>query len=348
MEKTNILLTSAGRRSYLVDYFRQAIGGDGKVYAANSTRISTALEAADEAIVTPLIYDADYIPFLINICKKKQIQAIIPLLDIDLPVIANHEEDFQKTGTRIITADKNILEICNDKWKTVHFFEECGFNAVPTYLDLDTAIHDLRKGILDYPVIVKPRWGMGSIAIYEADNEEELMVLFRKVQKDIFKSYLKFESKYDTKNCVLIQKKLAGQEYGIDSICDLNGDHITTIVRKKIGMRSGETDCAQIVSDPGIKEFGRQLALHTKHAANMDVDLFVVDGKIFPLEMNARFGGGYPFSHIAGIDLPRAIIKWLRNEEIGGELSNEKVGMIIQKDISMRILNVKENGYESI
>ena len=348
MKKVNILLTSAGRRSYLVDYFRQAIGGCGKVYASNSTRISTALEAADEAIVTPLIYDADYIPFLIDICKKKEIHAVIPLLDIDLPVIAKHKEDFQKIGTKLITSDKNILEICNDKWKTVHFFEECGFNTVPTYLDPDTAIRDLQKGILDYPVIIKPRWGMGSIAIYEADNEEELTVLFKKVQKDVFKSYLKFESKNDIENCVLIQKKLVGQEYGIDSICDLNGNYITTIVRKKIGMRSGETDCAQIVSDPKIKEFGRRLALHTKHTANMDVDLFVVDGKIFPLEMNARFGGGYPFSHAAGIDLPQAIIKWLRNEETGDELFNEKVGLIIQKDISMRVINVKENGRESI
>ena len=340
MEKINILLTSAGRRSYMVDFFRQAIGGEGKVYAANSTIISTALEAADEAIVTPLIYDEDYIPFLINFCKKKQIHAIIPLFDIDLPVLAKHEEDFQKIGTRLIIADEDILEICNDKWKTTQFFKQHGFNVIPSYLNPDQAIRDLQEGILDYPVIIKPRWGMGSIDIYEADNVEELTVLYKKVQKDILKSYLKYESTSDIENCVLIQKKIVGQEYGIDIICDLDGNYITTIVRKKLGMRSGETDCAQIINNPKIKEFGRQLASFTKHAANMDVDLYVVDGEIFPLEMNARFGGGYPFSHIAGINLPQAIIKWLRNEEIGDELLNERVGMIIQKDISMRILKI--------
>lgn len=32
----NILLTSAGRRTYLVEYFKKALGGQGKVYASNS------------------------------------------------------------------------------------------------------------------------------------------------------------------------------------------------------------------------------------------------------------------------------------------------------------------------
>ena len=34
------------------------------------------------------------------------------------------------------------------------------------------------------------------------------------------------------------------------------------------------------------------------------------------LEMNARFGGGYPFSHMAGVNLPKAIIHWLNDEEL--------------------------------
>ena len=32
----NILLTSAGRRTYLVEYFKEALAGHGKVYASNS------------------------------------------------------------------------------------------------------------------------------------------------------------------------------------------------------------------------------------------------------------------------------------------------------------------------
>jgi len=45
----NILLTSAGRRTYLVQYFKEVLAEKGKVHASNS-EWSTALEVADEAV----------------------------------------------------------------------------------------------------------------------------------------------------------------------------------------------------------------------------------------------------------------------------------------------------------
>ena len=60
----NILLTSAGRRSYLVQYFKEALkmaGCGGAVHAANS-QPAASFAAADRTVVTPLIYDQYYIP----------------------------------------------------------------------------------------------------------------------------------------------------------------------------------------------------------------------------------------------------------------------------------------------
>ena len=51
--------------------------------------------------------------------------------------------------------------------------------------------------------------------------------------------------------------------------------------------------------------------------------------------MNARFGGGYPFSHQAGANLPKAIINWLNNESIKQSLFKVKTGMVLQKDIKI-------------
>ena len=71
----NILLTSAGRRTYLVNYFKEALrmaGFTGLVHAANSES-SPAFFAADRQVITPLIYDSEYIPFLLDYCKKWEI-----------------------------------------------------------------------------------------------------------------------------------------------------------------------------------------------------------------------------------------------------------------------------------
>ena len=103
----NILLTSAGRRSYLVQYFKEALrlgGCGGLVHAANSCQCP-AFACADRSVVTPIIYDQGYIPFLLEYCKREEIGMLIPLFDIDVPVLAAHREAFASAGTVVVTAD---------------------------------------------------------------------------------------------------------------------------------------------------------------------------------------------------------------------------------------------------
>lgn len=338
-KRLNLLFTSAGRRSYLIEFFKEALGDSGRVFAANSNWISTALHAADESVVTPLIYSNEYIPFLLEYCNAHQIDAIIPLFDIDSLVLSKHRLAFEERGTRIITADSTIVDICNDKWKTYTFLKENGFPSIPSFLSLKDAKNALDSEQIKYPLIVKPRWGMGSIAIYQADNDEELRVLFNKAQREVFNSYLKYESIADSDQCVMIQQRIVGQEYGMDNICDLNGNYITTVLRKKLGMRSGETDCAEIVENNKLSEVAKELALLTKHCAIMDIDVIISENVPYILEMNARFGGGYPFSHIAGVNLPRAIVSWLRGEDADDMCFSIQYGTIAQKGISIISLN---------
>lgn len=334
----NILFTSVGRRSYLIKYFREALGGMGKIYATNSIEHSTAFKYVDDHAVSPLIYSEEYIPFLLDCCKKWDIKAIISLFDIDLMVLAKSRDRFEEIGVKVIVSDTKVIDKCNDKWHTYNYLNEIGLKAPRTYIDLSAVTNDLAKGIISYPVMIKPRWGMGSLAIFEADNEEELKIFYEKSKKEIKNSYLKYESEYDFDKCVLIQEKIKGQEYGLDIINDLDGNYINTIVKKKMGMRSGETDCAVTVDDDRIKEIGKKISDNLKHIANLDTDIFVTENDIYVLEMNARFGGGYPFSHIAGVDLPGAIVSWLSDETIDINILTAKPGILAQKEIEITTL----------
>lgn len=334
----NILLTSVGRRSYLVKYFQSALKGDGEVHVANSSAISPAFQIADKSVITPLIYDINYISFLKKYCIENNIDAIISLFDIDLPILAKHKKEFLKLGVKLIISDYPVIDICNDKWKTYNFLSTHGFNVPITFLSIDKTIESITNGIISYPLIIKPRWGMGSIAIFEAENEEELRVFYNKTKKNIEKTYLKYESAEDLERCILIQEKLFGQEYGLDVINDLHGNYVKTCSKIKYAMRSGETDIAITVEETGLSNLGNRLSILLCHIANLDVDVIKVSDKYYVLEMNARFGGGYPFSHIAGINLPLAIIKWLKGENIEQELFCEQINVIGQKDINPILL----------
>ena len=335
-DKTNILITSVGRRSYLVKYFKEALGDKGKVFVSNSSDITPAFNCADLGVVTPMIYDENYINFLLDFCILKEITAIISLFDVDLPILAKNKSLFEQLGINVIVSDYEVLSICNDKYKTFLFLKENGFNVKNTYIKLEEAMDDVKKGIIKFPLIVKPRWGMGSISIFEADNEEELKVLYYKTINNINNSYLKYESEKKINESVLIQEKIIGQEYGLDIINNLNKKYVNTIVKKKIGMRSGETDCAVVITDKKLELIGEKISKKMHHIANMDVDIMIENNNLYILEMNARFGGGYPFSHVSGVDLPLAIIKWINNEKVEKQLLMPKeYNIYIHKDISI-------------
>lgn len=339
MEELNLLFTSVGRRSYLIEYFKEALDGKGLIHVANSDEHSPAFLVADRFVVTPLIYDDSYIPFLLEYCKKHKIGAVISLFDIDLPILAANKNLFQEIGTQVIVSGTDVTDICNDKWNTYHFLLNHNFHAPKTYIELDKAKRELREGKLTYPVFVKPRWGMGSIAVFEAENEEELDIFYQKVMRNIQKTYLKYESAADINACVLIQEKLPGQEHGLDIINDLNGQYQNTIVKKKGAMRSGETDCAITVNNPALEQVGKTISSLLKHIGNLDCDVFWDGERAFVLELNARFGGGYPFSHLAGVNLPKAIVNWLLEKPVEKSLLQPEYGVYGQKDIRIIRLN---------
>ncbi|MCM8813877.1 MAG: ATP-grasp domain-containing protein [Candidatus Omnitrophica bacterium] len=339
----NILLTSAGRRSYMVQYFKEALAGRGVVHAGNSA-YSPALQAADRAVITPLIYDAGYIDFLLDYCKTQDISAIIPLFDIDVPILAKSRELFTKESIRVVVSDYPVTVVCNDKWKTYTYLKKNKIPAPATFSTLDSALAAVNDQTLAFPVIVKPRWGMGSIGVYSAADREEMAVFYNKVKVEIGKTYLNFESRHDLEQSVLVQEQIAGQEYGLDIVNDLQGRYVATFVKRKKAMRSGETDIAVTENNPAIEAWGEEIGRRLGHVGNLDVDCFVREDHVWILEMNCRFGGGYPFSHLAGANIPLAIVHWLDGQKPGATLFKINYGVEGIKDMQPIVLKARNGG----
>jgi len=71
-------------------------------------------------------------------------------------------------------------------------------------------------------------------------------------------------------------------------------------------------DKAFLLNRPDIEELGFEIGKKLGHIGNLDADVFEAEDKFYLLEMNPRFGGGYPFSQMAGANYPAAIIAWLQ------------------------------------
>ncbi len=333
----NILLTSIGRRSYLVEYFKKALNNRGEVHVSNS-EYTAACCIADGYFISPLIYQDGYIESIIKYCKKHGINNILSVFDIDLLKLSQNKRLLKENGINALISDENIITICNDKWETYKF---CKLNKIATpktYVNPNETLKDIEKNIIEYPIIIKPRWGMGSISIYTANTEEELKVLYSKAKEEIKNTYLKYESSVDFEHSVLIQEFIKGQEYNLDIINDLETNYLLTSVKKKLSMRAGETDIAEVLKNKDLNILGEKIAKQLKHILNLDVDCIKKDDKYHIIDMNCRLGGGFPFSYLCGVNLPAQIIKWLNGEKTDNNLLQVKKHLKVCKTIEPIIL----------
>src|SRR5690606_13122153 len=146
------------------------------------------------------------------------------------------------------------------------------------------------------------------------EDVEELKLAYQLQTLRLERTILKEASKEDLFHAILIQEKIPGKEFGMDVLNDFEGNYIGTFAREKLAMRSGETDKAVSVIDGQIDSVGRTIGEKLKHIGILDCDVFQHNGEVYVLELNPRFGGGYPFSHEAGVNTAAIYIEWLEGK----------------------------------
>ena len=327
----NILFTCAGRRTYLLKYFKENMNTGDKVVATDMQLSAPALQAADVKIQVPAVYDPKYVDITLNICKEHNIDALISLNDLELPILAENKAKFEELGVTVIVSDSIVIDICFDKYKTAQWVESLGLNAPKTYITLASAKEALSKGEISFPLFMKPRWGSGSIGLETIDDMEELDIYYHLLMKKIKKTILATASVGE--EYIMIQEKLTGKEYGLDVMNDLEGNNVAVSVKQKLAMRAGETDKAITIDLPEVREMGATIGRNLKHIGNLDVDIMQrANGDYCVLELNPRFGGGFPFSYEAGVNLPKAILKWLLGEDADSAILQPEYGRMFAKN----------------
>ena len=327
----NILFTCAGRRTYLLKYFKENMSKGDKIVATDMQLSAPALTAADIKVQVPAVYDPSYIDVTLDICKKYNISALLCLNDLELPILAENKARFEAIGVTVIVSDPKVIDIAFDKYKTAQWVESIGLNAPKTYVTLASAKEALAKGEIAFPLFMKPRWGSGSIGLETIDDMEELDIYYHLLMKKIKKTILATASVGD--EYIMIQEKLTGKEFGLDVMNDLKGNNVGVSVKQKLAMRAGETDKAITVDIPEVYEMGRKIGQNLHHIGNLDVDIMQrANGDYCVLELNPRFGGGYPFSYEAGVNMPKAIIQWLKGESVEESQLRPQVGKMFSKN----------------
>ncbi|MCR2822003.1 ATP-grasp domain-containing protein [Lederbergia panacisoli] len=328
----NILICSAGRRVRLVQYFKEELQKiNGRIIAVDCDVTAPALSYADSFEVVPRISHPNYIQHIKEICAKYDIKAILSLIDPELSLLARYKKEFKKEGITIVVSNKDVVDICFDKYSTYQFLKEHDIPSVKTYVEREKVMEDLMDGTLNFPLIIKPRNGSASLGISKVNTVKELEFFWNNNEE------------------LVVQPFINAEEYGVDCFIDLISGVTTNIfTKRKVAMRAGETDKSVAINDQELKQLIQKLISALKPAGPIDVDCFKTGEGFVVSEINPRFGGGYLHAHEMGQNFVENIINNLMgklnsiNEEPYGE------GTILVKYDHFIILNSSQSEMSSV
>lgn len=286
----NILITSAGKRVVLVQIFQETIkelGIGAKVYTADmKPNMAPACIISDGSFIVPRCTDADYVKKLLELCTKLDVGVIIPTIDTELIVLSSNNKLFDEVGIGLAVSDIDFIRVCRDKRLTASYLAGVGI-AVPKAIDKYNPV---------FPMFAKPYDGSLSTNIHIIKSQDDLTKEILDDPKLLFMEYI---SKQDYKEFTV------DMYYGKD--CKVKG----IVPRERIEIRAGEINKG-ITRKNYIVGFlkERMDCLQGVHGC-ICIQLFYreSDNDIKGIEINPRFGGGFPLSYYAKANFAEYVVR---------------------------------------
>ena len=286
----NILITSAGRRVSLVQEFKKTVldfSEDIKVFTTDmEPRLAPACHVSDASFKVNPVTENCFIDQIIEICKKNNIGILIPTIDTCLPYLAENRQRFEEIGTHVIVSNPVFVRMCCDKRETFKFFNANGIKT-PRLIEINHP---------EFPIFAKPYDGSSSNDIHTIMSEDDLSVRIKSNPKLMFMEYVDVSE---------FREFTVDMHYGRDN-------HVKCIVpRERIEVRGGEVSKG-ITRKNYLVDFLKNRFEHLHGVVGcICVQLFYreSDNDVLGIEINPRFGGGYPLSYHAGANFPEMIMK---------------------------------------
>lgn len=294
----NILITSAGQRVSLVRSFQTELKKyfeNGQVFTTDLNPIlAPACHVSDQSFTVPRVTSPEYIDQLLQLCLNNQIKLVVPTIDTELLVLSENIEYFKQQGIHLLVSEPGLVRECRDKRLINQFFENHGI-CIPQQYNLDN---------LRFPVFVKPYDGSLSKGIFTAYCAEDIKIEHYADPKLMFMEYIAPED-YD--------------EFTVDCYYDKASELKCVVPRKRIFVRAGEVNKGVTKKNVIVTEFNQKLKHISGARGCLTIQVFLhkTEDKILGIEINPRFGGGYPLSYLAGANYSQWVIReYLLNQKI--------------------------------
>jgi carbamoyl-phosphate synthase large subunit len=227
--------------------------------------------------------DPGFMDRIEDIIARERISVVFVGTDVELEAFSARREHLEEHyGVHVVVSPPRVVEIADDKWRTVQFLRENGFPFPRTARTGNwEEVEDLVAAI-GFPLFAKPRRGARSVGVAHIEDEGALMALRGSESELVVQEMLPEERGEFTAGCLV-----------------LDGRSASAVVLRR-DLRDGNTYRAYSDGatefDGTVAEIAETLGPH----GPCNLQFRVRDGVPVVFEVNARFSGTTPIRAMFG------------------------------------------------
>jgi len=227
----------------------------------------------DQVVVLPKAADKKYVSQLKEIISKENAQFFIPITEAELAVLVGRENEF--SNIRWITAGHMVVKAGLDKWETNQAL-------LRLHLPAPQSLIPPFSGSLQFPCIIKNRFGSGSRGCTTVYSKHELPFLAQRLEKPLLQELLLPEDQEVT--CAVYR--------------NLEGKVATLLMLRKL--TGGLTGWAKVIYDPKVLELCEKIAIGLDLKGSMNIQMILTKTGPRVFEINPRFSSTVLMRHRVG------------------------------------------------
>lgn len=275
----------------------------------------------DQIIMNPqmAVINDKYIQELLNIVSSGKYDVLMPVGELSTNLVTKHEDEFNK-HVKIACAPREVYIKAFNKQVT---FDTAMENSIPCPYTRSSKqdIEDFLEHA-HFPIIIKPRQGLGSIGFHKFETEDEFRRRLADTSFDIddyiIQEFVDFENRIGT-NLFIDQKGNICTSYAVD-------------VLRWFPIDAGAGVLMVTVDVPEILRYAGDLlkALKWRGFANIAFMIDKKTGQPKLLEINGRIPASVKVAYMCGYNVSRQLLEMVYDQNVIQYPENNQFGMYVR------------------
>ena len=303
-----------------------------KVYAVNNNpKVLPPADKVDGSFVVPAIYDKDYLPTLLEICKKYDVSVIVPTVTLELDFMAKNRGYFESRGLKVSIASSECLAVANNKIELQkRYFSLMPKQCLPTKWD-DVEKFLVQVGGNTICCKLSDHCGGNGFAIVNDEKAHDI-TLFNKYAENRYISFSDLKILLERhEHDIILQEFLEGYDYTV-SVLAVNGNVTHICGYAGYAMVCGSIIHGEILYNAHAYSIAEKLTKELNIDGNACFDFRIkTNGDVVLLEINPRVNASLGFVRQAGCNM-----LFLRCKNLFGDFTDNLKTDRIRYGLKMR------------